>query len=83
MTREVRTIENLNTESGAIDEENNVCTNHVTSNLTFKRDYISGKVPAISLKIKGRPSSIYTEGVTGSLEVHSRHVMSIVVPHNR
>lgn len=39
-------------------------------------------MPAISLKIKERPSSTHTEGVTGSLEVHSRHVMSIVVPQS-
>lgn len=49
-------------------------------NLTFNCD--SGKVSAISLKIKGCPSSTHTEGVTGSLEVHSQHVMSIVVPQS-
>jgi len=55
---------------------------NVMFNLTFNRGCVSGKVPAISLKIKERPSSTHTEGVTSSLEVHSRHVMSIVVPQS-
>lgn len=53
--------------------------NDVMLNLTFNRD--SGKVSSISLKIKG-PLFTYTESVRGSLEVHSRHVMSSVVPQS-
>lgn len=60
--------------SGVIDEANNVCMLRSISH--------SMVTAAISLKIKGCPSFTHTEGVTGSLEVHSRHVMSIVVPQS-
>lgn len=66
--------------NGIIDEVSGLCTNmlfsisHLIVTVVKCRQY--------PWKSKDVHRFTHTEGVTGSLEVHSRHVMSIVVPQS-